>query len=38
LSFGWVGNDYVGPVPCILLVAAVVIAGCGFLLRCTVFG
>lgn len=38
LPFSWIGNDYAGPVPCILLVAGAVIAGSGLLLRHTVLG
>lgn len=38
LSFGWIGNDYVGPVPWLIVIAALVVAACAVLLRRTVFG
>jgi ribose transport system permease protein len=38
LSFAWLGNDYLGPVPWLVITAIVVVALCGFVLRHTVFG
>ena len=38
LTFAWMGNDYVGPVPWLVVIAAVVVAVCGFVLQRTVFG
>jgi ribose transport system permease protein len=38
ISFGWIGNDYLGPVPWLIVVAAVVVVACAVLLRRTVFG
>lgn len=38
LSFGWIGNDYLGPVPWLIVIAALVVAACAVLLRRTVFG
>lgn len=38
LGFAWIGNDYLGPVPWLVVVAALVVAGCAFVLRRTVFG
>lgn len=38
LGFAWIGNDYLGPVPWLVVVAALVVAGGAFVLRRTVFG
>jgi len=38
LSFGWIGNDYLGPVPWLVVLATVIIAVSGFILQRTVFG
>jgi ribose transport system permease protein len=38
LAFGWIGNDYLGPVPWLVVIAIAVVALSGFVLRCTVFG
>ncbi len=38
IAFAWIGNDYVGPVPWLVIIAAAVIVLCGFVLRRTVFG
>ena len=38
LSFGWIGNDYLGPVPWLVVIAAAIVAVSGFLLQRTVFG
>ncbi len=38
LSFAWLGNDYLGPVPWLVITAIVVVVLCGFVLRNTVFG
>jgi ribose transport system permease protein len=38
LAFGWIGNDYLGPVPWLVVIAVAVIIVSGFVLRRTVFG
>jgi ribose transport system permease protein len=38
LSFAWLGNEYLGPVPWLVVAAIVVVALSGFVLRRTVFG
>ncbi len=38
LAFGWIGNDYLGPVPWLVVIAAAVVVGGGLLLQRTVFG
>jgi ribose transport system permease protein len=38
LAFGWIGNDYLGPVPWLVVIAVLVVAASGFVLRRTVFG
>lgn len=38
LGFGWIGNDYLGPIPWLVIIAAGVIAGSSLVLRNTVFG
>ena len=38
LSFAWIGNDYVGPVPWLVVIAIAVVVVSGFVLRRTVFG
>jgi ribose transport system permease protein len=38
LTFAWIGNDYLGPVPWLVIIAAVVVALSGFTLQRTVFG
>lgn len=38
LSFGWIGNDYIGPIPWIVIVAVVVVIGSALVLQRTVFG
>jgi ribose transport system permease protein len=38
LSFAWLGNEYFGPVPWLVVAAIVVVALSGFVLRRTVFG
>jgi len=38
LSFSWIGNDYLGPVPWLVVIAFGVILVSGFLLRYTVLG
>jgi ribose transport system permease protein len=38
LTFAWIGNDYLGPVPWLVILAAVVVALSGFTLKRTVFG
>jgi ribose transport system permease protein len=38
LSFGWIGNNYLGPVPWLVMIALAVVAASGFVLRRTVFG
>lgn len=38
LTFAWIGNDYLGPVPWLVILAAVVVALSGFTLQRTVFG
>lgn len=38
LGFAWIGNDYLGPVPWLVLLAATVVLVSGFVLRRTVFG
>lgn len=38
LGFGWIGNDYLGPIPWLVVIAAGVIAGSSLVLRNTVFG
>ena len=38
LSFAWIGNDYLGPVPWLVVIAGLVVICSGFLLRKTVLG
>lgn len=38
LGFAWIGNDYLGPVPWLVVIAGLVVAVSGFLLRRTVLG
>lgn len=38
LAFGWIGNEALGPVPWLIVIAAAVVAVCALLLRRTVFG
>ena len=38
IAFGWIGNDYLGPIPWLVVIAIVVVALSGFVLRRTVFG
>jgi len=38
LAFGWIGNDYLGPVPWLVVIAIAVVVLSGFVLRRTVFG
>ena len=38
LAFGWIGNDYLGPVPWLVVIAAIVVVLSGAVLRRTVFG
>jgi ribose transport system permease protein len=38
LNFAWIGNDYLGPIPWLVIVALVIIAISWFLLRKTVLG
>ncbi|MBL9193724.1 MAG: ribose ABC transporter permease [Opitutaceae bacterium] len=38
LSFAWIGNDYLGPVPWLVVIAGLVVVGSWFLLRKTVLG
>jgi ribose transport system permease protein len=38
LSFAWLGNEYLGPVPWLVVAAIMVVALSGFVLRRTVFG
>ena len=38
LAFGWIGNDYLGPVPWLVVIAIAVVALSGFVLRRSVFG
>jgi ribose transport system permease protein len=38
LSFAWLGNEYLGPVPWLVVAAIMVVALSGFVLRQTVFG
>lgn len=38
LAFGWIGNDYLGPVPWLVVIAIMVVALSGLVLRRTVFG
>lgn len=38
LPFAWIGNDYLGPVPWLVVFAAVVVMVSAFVLRRTVFG
>ena len=38
LPFAWIGNDYLGPVPWLVVIAALVVAGSGLVLQRTVFG
>ena len=38
LTFAWIGNDYLGPVPWLVIIAAAVVALSGFTLKRTVFG
>jgi ribose transport system permease protein len=37
-AFAWIGNDALGPVPWLIVIAAAVVAGCALLLGRTVFG
>jgi ribose transport system permease protein len=38
LDFAWIGNDYLGPLPWLVVIALAVVAGVGFMLRRTVLG
>ena len=38
LGFAWIGNDYLGPVPWLVIIAVAVVAVSAFVLRRTVFG
>lgn len=38
LSFAWIGNDYLGPVPWLVIIAVAVVGISGFVLQRTVFG
>ncbi|MDO8543875.1 MAG: ABC transporter permease [Opitutaceae bacterium] len=38
LGFGWIGNDYLGPVPWLVVVAAAVVMASALVLKRTVFG
>jgi ribose transport system permease protein len=38
LSFSWLGNDYLGPVPWLVVAAVLIVVASGFVLRRTVFG
>jgi len=38
LNFAWIGNNYLGPIPWLVIVALAVIAICWFVLRKTVLG
>jgi ribose transport system permease protein len=38
LSFAWIGNEYLGPVPWLVVIAIAVVVVSGFVLRRTVFG
>lgn len=38
LGFSWIGNDYLGPVPWLVVIAAAVVILSGFVLNRTVFG
>lgn len=38
ISFEWIGNDYLGPVPWLVVIALAVIAMCWFILRRTTLG
>jgi len=38
LAFAWIGNDYLGPVPWLVVIALLVVAGSAFVLNRTVFG
>lgn len=38
LNFAWIGNDYLGPVPWLVIIALLVVAATWFLLRKTVLG
>lgn len=38
LAFGWMGNDYLGPVPWLVVIGLGVIVASSFILRRTVFG
>jgi ribose transport system permease protein len=38
LGFGWIGNGYVGPIPWLLIIALVVVALTGLMLRSSVLG
>jgi ribose transport system permease protein len=38
LAFAWIGNDYLGPVPWLVVIAIAVVAVSGWVLRRTVFG
>ncbi|MBS9781948.1 MAG: ribose ABC transporter permease, partial [Gammaproteobacteria bacterium] len=38
IGFAWIGNNYLGPVPWLVIIAFVTIAVCWFILRRTTFG
>jgi ribose transport system permease protein len=38
LDFAWIGNDYLGPLPWLVVIALAVVAVVGFMLRRTVLG
>jgi ribose transport system permease protein len=38
LNFAWVGNNYVGPIPCLVIIAFVAVLASWFVLRRTVLG
>jgi ribose transport system permease protein len=38
ISFEWIGNDYLGPVPWLVVIALAVVAVCWFILRRTTLG
>ncbi len=38
ISFEWIGNDYLGPVPWLVVIALLVVAVCWFILRRTTLG
>lgn len=38
LAFAWIGNDYLGPLPWLVVVAGLVVAGSSLVLNRTVFG